>query len=125
MVLLSACIVRKPVDVLPFDVSSSFTISGHEKTPEKWWELFNDEGLNGLVVKALSGNQDIKTAWYRLKAAKATAAGETSALFPEIEGSASAESGKSGPGSKAASQLELDFGASYELDLWGRIGSGN
>ncbi len=123
VVLLSACIVRKPVDILPFEVSSSFTNSGDEKAPGKWWEVFNDEGLNGLVTKALSGNRDIKTAWFRLKAAKAAGAGETSALFPELEGSVSAETGKSGPESDSTNQLEMDFGASYELDLWGRIGS--
>lgn len=124
LALSPGCTVRKPVQALPIGMDPGFSRSGNSTVADKWWTEFKDEGLNTLVEKAVSDNHDIRAAWYRLNAARAAAGRDASALFPGIEGNVSGETAKADSGSENRNDMELEFGASYELDLWGRITAG-
>ncbi|WP_148660814.1 TolC family protein [Marinilabilia salmonicolor] len=90
--------------------------------PVRWWEVFDDKRLNGLVDSALKANYDLQTAWYRLREAEALERQVRSSLFPRIDASGSGQIVDSDI-SGQTDHFELGLSASYELDLWGKIRS--
>lgn len=102
--------------------------SADEPGPGQWWRSFGSAELNRLVDEALSGNFDIQTAWSRLKQADATARQAGAALKPTMDYNGGAE--KSWLQAKSAGTetqhsdtqtWSAGLGASYEVDLWGRL----
>lgn len=115
--------------------------------PGKWWEDFNDQELNNLIDEALSDSLTIAQAWSRLRQSNSLLVQKGAGLYPTLNFSTSGsyirqkittEPGTTqtaaGPGAGAAtttsnqyhkSTESYSFGlsSSYELDLWGRIGS--
>ena len=87
--------------------------------PERWWTAFESERLNAAVDTALAANFDVRTAWERLRAAEAVVDRESSALFPDLEGSV--QGGASS--SQGLDNTQLGLSSVYEVDLWGRIRS--
>ncbi len=95
-----------------------------------WWELFEDEQLNSLILESLKDQPSLKAAEARLEAANQEAFVVRSSLFPVVGVSAQGAQqyfGKNGffrafapsfPGRINEYTLELDYG--YELDLWGK-----
>lgn len=104
--------------------------------PTAWWRDFEDGTLNALVDDALQSNLDIAEAAARLERANAQARIARSGLFPSIDASASASYSDSplsgsalggfgvGPNRLVNESYGLSLGASYELDLLGRVRSG-
>lgn len=98
----------------------------------RWWEVFQDARLSSLIDRATTANLDVRKAAARLaqsRAAREAVAGERT---PSVSGTAgyqrkrnSAE-GLNDPsgnaGRSAFSQWDGGIGASWELDLWGRVG---
>lgn len=129
LVVLSACSPFAPNNSIdsPVPLPDKYRIEVQgEGVPEKWWQAFGSQKLNRLVKKALSDNLDIKTAWSRLKQARAVARKSSSYLFPsiDIEGQGNRDQHYY-HGELLSSTDNISFGlaASYELDLWGRIDS--
>ena len=86
----------------------------------KWWEIFKDPVLNGLVEQVSVSNQELKAAEARYRAARAQVSIARSSLFPSLGMTASAERVKRGDApAVTASAVTLDAG--WEVDLWGRI----
>ncbi|HEX4507041.1 MAG TPA: TolC family protein, partial [Alphaproteobacteria bacterium] len=58
--------------------------------PDKWWMLYRDERLNGLVDQALTANTELKVAGANIARAQAALAGAEDATIPstKIEGGA-------------------------------------
>jgi multidrug efflux system outer membrane protein len=56
----------------------------------KWFDLFQDDTLRGLINEALKANYDIQIAAQRVIAAQGQLAATRSALFPELHGQATA-----------------------------------
>jgi len=129
----------------PVELPQSF--GGQEVTdggalPERWWEDFGDPQLAALVEAALSGNFQVKAAWARLEQARATAVVARSPLLPSVEGRAGVSrtqialnpaqfgAGDDGaaagmfPDSARFNNINMSLAASYELDVWGRLRSG-
>ena len=113
-----------------------------EYRPESWWTAFGDPVLDGLVQDALADNLDIAEASARVAQAAAQARIARSALFPGINASADASysnqplsgnpfgglagggaGGQQGPTRIENDSYTLGLGASYELDLFGRVRS--
>ncbi|HEX4243725.1 MAG TPA: efflux transporter outer membrane subunit [Steroidobacteraceae bacterium] len=97
-----------------------------------WWTLFADTALDGLVERALAGNQNLKVAAARLDQARAEVTIARADLFPTIELSAGAARGRTSANRPLAAYavpnqatVQNDFvigpAVSYEVDLFGRV----
>lgn len=96
--------------------------------PGRWWQAFESGELNRLVDEALSKNFDLRTAWARLKQADATLLKTGASLKPSVSYSSGAQKSwlqakASGTGIEHSDSQEYTagLGASYEIDLWGRL----
>ncbi len=88
-----------------------------------WWTRFGNERLNSIMDKALAGNLDLKTAFERLREARAAAGVAGSPLIPAVT--------LKGYGGriKQGSLIDLDpvesyrasFATNYELDIWRKL----
>jgi multidrug efflux system outer membrane protein len=95
-----------------------------------WWRQFEDSLLDALIDEALSYNKDIQVATANIEKAAGTLMQTRSSLFPQFNynGGATRQRG-SEAGASAVPQtypnpqttLQAQAGASWEIDLWGRI----
>ena len=95
-------------------------------TPMRWWTAFRDPGLDRAVARAFDGNPSLGAAVARVRAARAVARREGAALFPSVDGIASAgNTTRDTPDDPRGDLSDDDFllgvRASYEVDVWGRI----
>lgn len=97
----------------------------------EWWQGFDDPQAAALVVRALAASPDMRAAEASVRAARALAAKEAGGTWPELDLSTAASrsrtpasAGSSGSTTKArvANAFSAGFDASWELDLWGRLG---
>lgn len=106
---------------------------GHAPLNVDWWTRFNDPVLTALIVQALAQNQDLAQSLARIDSASAQLGVATAALFPHVDGSASAMANgasEKAPNTVPYSQSGLSrstttyqgaLNASWELDLWGKL----
>ena len=85
----------------------------------KWWEVFGDPVLNGLVEQVTVSNHELRAAEARYFQSRAQVAVARANLFPTIGGSGSAS--RSRRGGETSSSYALNLDARWEADLWGRI----
>jgi NodT family efflux transporter outer membrane factor (OMF) lipoprotein len=113
---------------------------------DRWWEVFGDEELNGLVEATLHGNLDLQQAWRRLEQAGALRRISRSELFPQVDAGAGASKTETterdvidpdsltpdamGNVNPRKTKLETETdryvvssGLGWEIDLWRRISS--
>lgn len=96
-----------------------------------WWKTFANEDLNTLQEIALKENYDILSAYARMKQYAADANIAESAFFPLVTIGASGasnhsktkESSSVKSSSFSSDRYRFEGGASYEVDLWGRVRS--
>jgi multidrug efflux system outer membrane protein len=82
----------------------------------KWFDLFNDDVLKGLINKGLANNYDMRIAMARIERTRAELGYTKADLLPAIGYSATVNSNeKVFPVSNASAAL------SWELDFWGKI----
>ncbi|MBN2491993.1 MAG: efflux transporter outer membrane subunit [Planctomycetes bacterium] len=132
---LPACISVGPDYVAPEpDVPAAWhepMAAGLEAGPAalgRWWTQFGDPLLASLIERAAAGNPTVREAFFRIEEARAehgVAAGE---YFPEVEGFATATRGRESanesrkpPSSRRDRSYTTGLGASWELDVWGRV----
>lgn len=96
-----------------------------------WWLLLDDPALDRLIETATRGNLDVRRAVSRLLEARARvglAAGEE---LPAVDAQGEVERGRLSQGvqdelgssrARTSTLYQLGLDASWELDLWGRIG---
>ena len=102
-----------------------------------WWSVFNDPTLDQLERQIDISNQNLKTAEAAFRIARAVVREARSGFFPTVTFDASAT--RSGPvggstgrpatsassgrssSSRTLTQYSATVGASWELDVWGRI----
>ncbi|MEM5274219.1 TolC family protein [Cupriavidus taiwanensis] len=77
-----------------------------------WLATFDDAELQRLVQEAVAHNSDLRLAAVRVQQAQALVAIESSGLLPSA--------GAKGRAGNSETQI-LSIGASWEIDLWGRI----
>jgi len=90
-----------------------------------WWEVFEDEVLQQLILDALSANYDLKTAVFRVEQAKALVGLAQSPFYPQIQyqGSGGRQRQPELLGVPGAT-FNFVYGAfslAWEIDVWGRI----
>ncbi|PAU93758.1 hypothetical protein CK503_11300 [Aliifodinibius salipaludis] len=122
--LVLGCAPQKETLEPPVQESASFSQSGEAEVSSRWWTSFENDQLNTLVDTALSSNFDIQTAWQRLQASEAVIDRETGGLFPTLDANAEAQTTRNQQSPFGSSDdFSAGLSSSYEIDLWGRIGS--
>lgn len=98
---------------------------------ERWWELYNDSQLNGLVAQIEGGNQNLRAAESRVRQARALAGAARVGGTPVVTGGGSATQARrsenlgSGTGDGSSStDWQLPLQVAWELDLWGKVQRG-
>lgn len=90
---------------------------------EPWWHGFQDAQLDALIEHALRTNNDLAIATARVRQAQAIAGLTRNELFPQLSGGASASGQRPLDGGTTTRSYGASVAASYELDLWGRLGA--
>ncbi len=90
-----------------------------------WWEVFEDEVLQQLILEALANNHDLQAAAARVEQAKALLGVARSPFYPQItyQGAGGRQRDPEGLGTPSHT-YDLFFGAfslAWEIDVWGRI----
>lgn len=132
---LAACTVgpdyRAPVTPSaaagPF-VAASPAVTTTAAADDRWWQLYRDPVLDGLIADALAANTDIRVAVARLTAARASLREVRGDRQPQGTAGASATYGRLSaiqrPPGLDRENWTIDTGldVAYEVDLFGRIG---
>jgi len=92
----------------------------------KWWEIFGDGDLNVLMDGVEVSNQNLKVAAARYRQSLALAEGARASFLPLLTANLSstrsrAPTARAGTDPGIAANHNLSLGASWELDIWGRI----
>lgn len=99
---------------------------------ERWWVLFDDPVLTGLVEESLAANLDLQAAMVRVDLARANVLLARSDLYPSVNLEAGVSRNRSteigsqpfpAGMSPSSSSHRVGIAASYELDLWGKYRS--
>jgi NodT family efflux transporter outer membrane factor (OMF) lipoprotein len=99
---------------------------------DRWWEVFADPVLNGLMEQALAANQNLRVAAARLEQARDQLSIARADLYPDVGLAALADRGKTSANRPLAnysvpnqSTVQNDFkvgpSVNYEVDLFGRV----
>ncbi|MEX0686696.1 MAG: TolC family protein [Balneolales bacterium] len=122
VIIFGGCRTSKEVSS-PVKVPESFSESGTSLVSSQWWKNLGDDHLNAAIDTAMQSNFNLLTAWERLREAQAVTKRESSALFPELDASATGEVIRSSDRSQESEEIQLGLSSFYEIDLWGRIQS--
>jgi len=91
---------------------------------DAWWRGFGDAELDRVIDAVLARNNDLAAATVRLRRARLQADLARNALVPSVSASVGSNLSQDlrhgGPSSRSNS---ASLSASYEVDLWGRLGS--
>lgn len=130
MLLLSGCVVgpehEAPQTALPVKFSEGSSKAAADVTLAPWWTAFNDRRLNGLVETGLSQNLDVLQALERITSAEASFEAADSGAFPQVNVSASQETGQRNAegvlatDSPRSSTSTGNLSVSWLLDLFGQ-----
>jgi NodT family efflux transporter outer membrane factor (OMF) lipoprotein len=143
--LLAGCAVgptyKRPQVAVPnqWTVGPARGTSSKLPQTDEWWSSFQDAELNSLIEQAVEGNLNLKIAAERVQEARAARGTVKSSFYPSVQGTASAsrfrERAFVGTGSVTAPRVasvpveansfQGGFGASWELDVFGRIRRGS
>lgn len=98
--------------------------------PDEWWSLFNDTILNDLEAQVEVSNQNLAAAQAAYAQALTVIREQRSTLFPAVtfDANASHTSGPASSNTRISTRNSRDpdtyqagAGASWEIDLWGRL----
>jgi NodT family efflux transporter outer membrane factor (OMF) lipoprotein len=89
-----------------------------------WWQLFGDPVLDQLVASIDVSNQNVAAAVASYTQARALVQQQRAGLFPSIDLSGSATRSGGGDRTTTANQYRASIGASWEPDIWGKLGAG-
>jgi outer membrane protein, multidrug efflux system len=91
---------------------------------EKWWEVFQDKELQGLIRTALKNNYDVRIAAARVLQARAQLGITRADQFPTLDASGNVTSVRNptiGPiPSYELTQGQITASAAWNVDFWGR-----
>lgn len=86
---------------------------------DQWWQQFNDPVLNQLQAKALASSPDLRTAFAKIKEARARYGLAEAGAYPSLSAGASAQRNETAGSGKASDTFRLGLDASWEIDLFG------
>ncbi len=124
LILCTACAHTPPRDAQPdmADIPAAWSIqqAGNAQTEAlaQWWNRFRDPILTQLITRALQTNTSITSAQASLRQARALRDVSAAALWPSLDGSASAQRSRAGHQS-GSNYYAAGLDASWELDVFG------
>ena len=125
--LLGGCMVgpdyRRPALDLPAAFHEPDVSKAPMAVPQKWWTLYNDATLNGLVDEGLTRNADIRLAVARVEEAEGLLReAHATLLFPLVNGNAGVNRGRNPANDPPTATIySIGLSTSFEVDLWGRL----
>jgi multidrug efflux system outer membrane protein len=122
--VLTGCMVgpnyKRPAVAAPPQVRAGETQPSQLSLGDtKWFDLFQDETLRGLIQQALQANYDIRIAAQRVLQAQGQLTATRSGLFPHLDAQGTA--GRTGIESPIQSFGGAFGVASWEIDLFGKL----
>ncbi|MDB5886476.1 MAG: efflux system, outer rane lipoprotein NodT family [Polaromonas sp.] len=94
-----------------------------------WWSLFGDPVLDLLAARVNVSNQNIAAAVAAYAQARAVVREQRASLFPVValngganRSHSSSSSSSSASGGRTGNSYDVSIGASWEPDVWGRLG---
>lgn len=90
----------------------------------RWWEVFNDPTLSSLIERAVKSNLDLQLAQSRLVQARAARWVAISGLGPTVGLNSAYSRGQASGLSPVRNLYQLNFDATWELDVFGGIRRG-
>ncbi len=131
IVSMAGCMVGPNYERPRIDTPQSFRYEPKdvaETANTEWWKQFNDPVLNQLMAEALANNKNVKIAAANVAQAAGILMTTRSALFPQVSYTGTAARQRvsqneaiSAPSQNPFNSLQVLGGASWEIDLWGRI----
>ncbi|HSV57950.1 MAG TPA: efflux transporter outer membrane subunit [Variovorax sp.] len=128
--VLAGCATPPPVE-LKLDTPAQFkeqpvqaTAQAPAQADARWWAAFNDPALDGLIERAADNNTDVQQAAARLLQARALAREVDADRSVQLGLGASANRGAGfdrAQGQRPSNLFTAGLGASYEVDLFGRL----
>jgi NodT family efflux transporter outer membrane factor (OMF) lipoprotein len=125
---VTACAVGPNYKRPAFDASAAYKEQDGWKPSEPndvldrgpWWEIYNDEVLNGLEAQVNISNENVKAAAAAVEEARALVRQAQAGLWPAVSASASRQ--RSVVGNQNPTTLtSAGIAGSWDIDLWGRI----
>ncbi len=108
---------------LPPSVSGQATLPAapaEDFAVTKWWAVFHDDVLQGLIKEALTNNYDVRVAATHVMEADAALGIARSNQFPSVNLAGSLQNLRSQPSSGSSTVGSLAIQASWILDFWGQ-----
>ena len=130
--LLTACAVGPNYKRPAIDLSAAYKEQDGWKPSEpgdaldkgKWWEIYNDEVLNGLEDQINISNQNVLAAAAAVEESRALLRQAQSGFWPQINLNASRTrtvQGNANGTTTTSTSNDVGASGSWEIDLWGRI----
>lgn len=100
-----------------------------ETNAHRWWTQLEDPILEDLVRRTAENNRDLDAAFARIRQARAVRGVRTGERYPNVDGAGVAERNRLSEGTaplavgrdRTDDVFAAGVGASWEIDLWGRI----
>ena len=123
----AGCALTEPIARPDLDLPAQWAEAGGASAAtapvhDTWWQDFGSAPLDALVAEALAAAPDLRIQAERVVQAELALRQAGASLLPGLD--LSAGSGARNVDSNETNSTSLNLGASYELDLWGRIAAG-
>lgn len=127
--LLAACTRIAPIDRPHLALSDNWAEGSGEMTPPRqdWWRSFQSPRLERLLTSSLLDSPDLAAAAERVIQAEQQVRVSGASLFPSLNlgGNTASRTIDTDQGARETTEsTSLSLGASYEVDLWGRLAAG-
>jgi NodT family efflux transporter outer membrane factor (OMF) lipoprotein len=128
LALLAGCAVGPDYERPPATAPAGWGEKADTSTADlsRWWTLFGDAALDGLIERALAANPDLRVATARVREARALVGVAQGGLLPEVDAGGSyarnrtSENVATFPGiDRYESFYRAGFDAAWEIDLFG------
>ena len=124
LTLTAGCSLAPDYQRPRLELPETWKEAGAESLAFAWWTRFNDPVLTRLVEEALMHNRDIAAAAARVDYARAQVGLARAERFPLLAGQAqTTPTWIDHQKALTTPQYSAGFGASWELDLWGKFRS--
>jgi len=124
-ICLTSCMVGPDFEEPQIELPNEFENTHKEKYQieklSQWWEIFRDEQLNSLIVRALESNLDLAQARANIAVSRAALGSSQSGLWPTLDANANVtEKSQNGFGNPST-MYGLGLSAGWEIDIFGGI----